>query len=537
MRTFEIALLAALASTGLPAASVSYTEKDSLTGESQVVTNVDLTGLATEEGVESRIAALSAGTYTKAEVDRAMDERAYRYRHTETNNAWIVEGADLVLEPTEGYPAQRWSCSIGTNMLVLAYSGRLMGKWNGWQYADTRDGSHFVIAYDEFEPDAYAKTSRLEFGTNGQVVVALRRISYVQSSDKEVVYSDDMAQLSNAVDVAMMEVRSAIGKKADAVKACGVDEVLREFNGGSAVLRRETDGPSSNSWASVDGAPVRVFLQDGAGWEDELRWTLVATNGTFYGTGAISAGGDKAVVFDVDGASRFFELLAVTNYTEAAYLSDIPSTNGFLRVETDPVWNAEKGDYATKADLSAGRIKVNSAEYADSAHDAYNAEYAVLAEGLRDGPTEIYADAIFARLDAATETNAQQTAALERKLDLAGGTMTGPLVVESIESNVHVGQTDSGAELTIGHLRHAPQLVKINCYGAIHIIDSETGNSRFIVQIPYKSGTLALTSDIPDVSAAIGTKFAGQTFDLSTEDAMFESLTNIIIQLGGAYIE
>ena len=478
MRTFEIALLAALASAGLPAASVSYTEKDSLTGESQVVTNVDLTGLATEEGVESQIAALSAGTYTKAEVDKAIDERAYRYRHTETNNAWIVEGADLVLEPTEGYPAQRWSCSIGTNMLVLAYSGRIMGKWNGWQYADTRDGSHFVIAYDEFEPDAYAKTSRLEFGTNGQVVVALRRISYVQSSDKEVVYSDDMTQLSNAVDGAMMEVRSAIGKKADAVKACGVDEVLREFNGGSAVLHRETDGPSSNSWASVDGAPVRVILQDGAGWEDELRWTLIATNGIYYGTGTISAGGDKAVVFDADGVDRFFELLAVTNYTEAAYLSDIPSTNGFLRVETDPTvptW----AKAAQKPNYTAGEVGAVST---------------------------------------------------------SGGTITGQL---RIDQNLDVLPPLKVKETGLLVRLIEPYNLAVSAVyrpREIVLLD-ENDNMVATLSLPTASGTLALTSDIPDVSAAIGTKFAGQTFDLSTEDAMFESLTNIIIQLGGDYIE
>lgn len=32
-------------------------------------------------------------------------------------------------------------------------------------------------------------------------------------------------------------------------------------------------------------------------------------------------------------------------------------------------------------------------------------------------------------------------------------------------------------------------------------------------------------------------KFAGQVFDLSNEDAMFSSMTNIIIQLGGTYHE
>jgi len=32
-------------------------------------------------------------------------------------------------------------------------------------------------------------------------------------------------------------------------------------------------------------------------------------------------------------------------------------------------------------------------------------------------------------------------------------------------------------------------------------------------------------------------KFAGQVFDMSNEDAMFDSMTNIIIQLGGTYHE
>ena len=101
---------------------------------------------------------------------------------------------------------------------------------------------------------------------------------------------------------------------------------------------------------------------------------------------------------------------AVSNIVTKSFVEDL----GITSDESDPVWNAEKGDYATKAALESGTIKVNSAEYADNARDAYNAEYAVLAEGLRssDSPKEVYADAIFAQLDAATETNAQQTAAI-----------------------------------------------------------------------------------------------------------------------------
>lgn len=84
-----------------------------------------------------------------------------------------------------------------------------------------------------------------------------------------------------------------------------------------------------------------------------------------------------------------------------------------VQTETDPVWNAEKSGYATKFDLETGVLTVNSAEYAESARDAYSAEYATLAEGLRDGQTEIYAGAIFTKLDAAAETNAQQSVAIE----------------------------------------------------------------------------------------------------------------------------
>ena len=176
----------------------------------------------------------------------------------------------------------------------------------------------------------------------------------------------------------------------------------------------------------------------------------------------------------------------VSNIVTKAYVEGL----GISSEETDPVWNAEKSDYATKADLSTGQITVNSAEYAESAHDAYNADYATLAEGLRDGPTEIYANTIFSRLDAAATTNAQQTAALDHKLDLAGGTMTGNLVMGYNSLFQVNGGGNAKFQFSWGS---ALDNLIISAY-------RETSGS-YSIRFPTSEGLLALTSDIPTTMA------------------------------------
>ena len=88
MKRIAIAMLTALASAGLSAASVSYTEKDNLTGESQVVTNVDLSGLATVEYVTDEVAKAKPGDYNAVRAQVATNTA-----NIETNTALIAANA------------------------------------------------------------------------------------------------------------------------------------------------------------------------------------------------------------------------------------------------------------------------------------------------------------------------------------------------------------------------------------------------------------------------------------------------------------
>lgn len=220
-----------------------------------------------------------------------------------------------------------------------------------------------------------------------------------------------------------------------------------------------------------------------------------------------------------------------------AFASDIPSTNGFLTVETDPVWNAEKNGYTTKDDLESGMLTVNRAEYAESARDAYSAEYATLAEGLRDGPTEIYAGTIFSRLDAASETNAMQSAAistlstnvytkaeaatkdeLDAKLDKSGGTITGDVEIARSGSSSSVARltlADRSA-LNLGDPEYGVELSVLDDTGSRLVLwgngigeyqpnkitfQPSYGGTKYNLFFPSASGTFALLSDIPTTMA------------------------------------
>jgi len=191
------------------------------------------------------------------------------------------------------------------------------------------------------------------------------------------------------------------------------------------------------------------------------------------------------------------------------------TANGILRMLPSPGFEPSVVELPVKT-LDFDLIDVLHAPWATAETDAL----------IASATPEDY-DAVRAQVNtnaadiAALETNKADKAELAGYLPLTGGTMTGPLRVESIESDVSVGQRDSGAELTIGHLRHAPGLVRITCYGDIYRIDGDTGESFAHVYIPGGAeGALALTSDIP--SAAI----ESNSVNIASNSAAIAGLTD-----------
>ena len=172
--------------------------------------------------------------------------------------------------------------------------------------------------------------------------------------------------------------------------------------------------------------------------------------------------------------------------------------------ESDPVWNAEKSDYATKADLSTGQITVNSAEYAESARDAYNADYATLAEGLRDGPTEIYANTIFAKLNAATATNALQDAELEShasQLSQLSQSLDGKVPTsrtingKALSANISLTTSDVGAATTSALQNLSSQVTAIS--GHLNAEDARfvSTNYNSEVHLPEASVEVSVSNE------------------------------------------
>lgn len=80
------------------------------------------------------------------------------------------------------------------------------------------------------------------------------------------------------------------------------------------------------------------------------------------------------------------------------------------------------------------------------------------------------------------------------------------------------------------------EVMLISANGEFRFSALAGGVQSFRLPTDKGSGSFVLATT-NDVASAIAGKFTGQTFDLSTEDAMFESMTNIIIQLGGVYTE
>ncbi len=165
-----------------------------------------------------------------------------------------------------------------------------------------------------------------------------------------------------------------------------------------------------------------------------------------------------------------------------------------VQTETDPVWNAEKGDYATIDALAGGIVRPSdayhaevadraaSAEYSDFAGYADKADIGTHAEYLYfDGDAQHTSDLrsgfeIFAQLDAAAETNAAQTAQLS-SLSAAVSALAAPkrYALFIVDVNCETDGAFVGFELkgTTNNFSHAvSEDVRLQYYSQSEIADT-----------------------------------------------------------------
>ena len=308
--------------------------------------------------------------------------------------------------------------------LVVAYQGATK------TFTGLAAGGTVSLVYNHAETAAfrlgcYPMEARL-IGAGGSVETVSNAEWRIKVTDivSEVNCGGSFAVVPGAASVPVTDVEELGERYKLADLAAKINEVCR-------VLAQRTapvSGPSAGPFGAVALAllfSLGAFAANvqTARLDDMYNDERVVTNVTFEGLatpGAVSNIVTKAYVEDLgisaDFSTNNAALVATIEATAPApgnYAAVSNAAMNAVQTETDPVWNAEKSGYATRDDLELGRITVYEAENAESARTAYSADYAVLAEGLRDGPTEIYAGAIFARLDAATATNALQDAELE----------------------------------------------------------------------------------------------------------------------------
>lgn len=401
MKRIAIAMLAALASAGLSAASVSYTEKDNLTGESQVVTNVDLSGLATVEYVTDEVAKAKPGDYDTVRAQVAtntanietntaliaanaanIETKAGAIKYVGTNSYeladcdWICDWDGTVMSGTLG---DVWrSLSNGGDMEYFFCCGHAFGKFGTFFGERAANSTNTAVFYylpimnpsgrdEALDPysirwlDEYNELvfDKLSDGTDAPVVRRLVRTGHGWNLEYPVVYKDSFDALADRVN-------SRLETKADAERTSVVTNAaewrvqrvnthiaLSLYNHSSDYWNDTYFMRKVNMWHSA-GPPTKLWVWDSGdqyfrlGWYDPAEYP--------YGVNGYIA------EWHFTGGDAYY--LTAPSAEDEGLLGFVDNVTAEWVVETAIVTN--KVVYSDTTDALSARVNAVAGELSDS---------------------------------------------------------------------------------------------------------------------------------------------------------------------------
>ena len=287
------------------AASVAYTQKDDLTGRSNVVTDVDLAGLATVEQLDAAIASipdLQRETF-EAKADRIAD---LYVNGAATNSLWVCGwGENRVFAhyaDIEG-PPQR-------SVWGAAYEGLTY-------YPDT--GSWLLHVYEEgsiFENSvvAPAGSESLDFGSG---FTLSRRWLYEQVRlDNPVVYSNDLAAVRAELESDIASARADLSESADTSLTSATNDL-------AAAIRDEISASAATVMESVSANAAAIASN--AGRISTLESDVASCSGTILANAAAISANTASITANATAISGNAAAIAANSASIATNAAAIAS--------------------------------------------------------------------------------------------------------------------------------------------------------------------------------------------------------------------